>query len=553
MSCAQITAPTGGARDTTPPKITLSNPSNHSINFQQKEIYIAFDEWIQPLTNPKNQVIISPEITPFPDIHIARNDLHIKFKDTLLSNTTYSLYFADNIKDNNEGNPYSNFKYVFSTGNFIDSLQLKGQIATSLEKFPDNTYLLLYKDLDDSAFLKKRPFYITKVGTDGHFNLENVKEGTYKIYALDDKNSNYYYDLPTEAIAFLDSAKHINSSIDILHLNLFLPEENKLRIQSFDREIKNGIWHLSFNKELSLNKDEITVRLINDKTIEPIAFTDKDQHNMSVYFPSLPKDTANIKLVVANNGNLIDTIRTNISTTKINNIIPFFSDSTLNKGLKAIESDALVLESSVYSLSSIDTSKIYIEDTTHNKIPFSIKRLENLRDYQLTANWKPNMLYKLTFLDSSMQDLAKNYNVQQEFSFLTIANNKTGNLLITFELPSKNENYIAILKDNSGKVWNKQILRDSQRIQINYGRLLPGNYSVEVIEDANKNGIWNSGNYILKTEPEKIFKSQPIIIKENWDADEIINVDFIRNTIISNNQIIKKPNSKGPPKDILDK
>ncbi|MEZ5025699.1 MAG: Ig-like domain-containing protein [Chitinophagales bacterium] len=553
MSCAQITAPTGGARDTTAPKITLSNPPNHSINFQQKEIYIAFDEWIQPLTNPKNQVIISPEITPFPDIHIARNDLHIKFKDTLLSNTTYSLYFADNIKDNNEGNPYSNFKYVFSTGNFIDSLQLKGQIATSLEKFPDNTYLLLYKDLDDSAFLKKRPFYITKVGTDGNFNLENVKEGTYKIYALDDKNSNYYYDLPTEAIAFLDSATHINSSIDTLQLNLFLPEENKLRIQSFDREIKNGIWHLSFNKELSLNKDEITVRLINDKTIEPIAFTDKDQHNMSVYFPVLPKDTANIKLVVANNGNLIDTIQTNISTTKINNIIPFFTDSTLNKGLKVIESEALVLESSVYSLSSIDTSKIYIEDSSHNKIPFSIKRLENLRDYQLTANWKPNMLYKLTFLDSSMQDLAKNYNVQQEFSFLTIANNKTGNLLITFELPSKNENYIAILKDNSGKVWNKQILRDSQRIQINYGRLLPGNYSVEVIEDANKNGIWNSGNYMLKTEPEKIFKSQPIIIKENWDADEIINVDFIRNTIISNNQIIKKPNSKGPPKDILDK
>ena len=158
FSCAQITAPTGGKKDTVPPFISASSPPNYTTNFQKNEIKVEFDEWIQPFTNPKTQVIISPEIEPFPEIEIARNELSIKLKDQLQPNTTYSLFFGDNIKDNNEGNVFSNYKYIFSTGNFIDSLKIKGAVNTSLDKIPDNTFLLLYKEKEDSAFMKKRPF-----------------------------------------------------------------------------------------------------------------------------------------------------------------------------------------------------------------------------------------------------------------------------------------------------------------------------------------------------------------------------------------------------------
>ena len=238
LSCAQPSTPTGGARDTTPPAILKSNPKNYATNFNQNEIKVEFDEWIQPLSNPQNQVIISPDVVPFPKIESARNELNIKFKESLQPNTTYSIFLGDNLKDNNEGNSYTNFKIIFSTGNFIDSLKIKGSVKTALEKIPENTYLLLYKENEDSAFLKKRPFYITKINTDGSFNLENVKEGEYKIYILSDKNGNYYYDLPTEAIGFTDSLYAVNSNVDTLSLNLFLPEEAVLRIYSFDRIVK---------------------------------------------------------------------------------------------------------------------------------------------------------------------------------------------------------------------------------------------------------------------------------------------------------------------------
>ncbi len=527
FSCAQIITPTGGPKDTQAPEITQAQPANFSTNFQQKDIHIQFNEWIQPLTNAKNQVIISPEIEPFPTITIARNDLKIHFKNELESNTTYSIFFGDNIKDNNEGNPYPNFKYVFSTGNFLDSLKVNGHITTNLDKIPDNTFLLLYKDISDSAFITKRPYSITKIKTDGSFELDHVKEGKYRLFALSDKNNNYFYDLPTEEIAFLDSNINLHSNLDTLHLELFLPEEDKLRIQQFDRIVKNGILNLTFNKEVSLNADEITATIVGNKSIQPIAFTEKDQKKMAIYFPNMELDSNTFQLVLKNKDVLIDTITIKTTQKKSAQPILFFTDSLFLKTAYVIEGSPLRMLSTHYSLSVIDTNKIIITDTTKQFIPFTISRKEDLATYELSANWKPDTRYMFHVSDSSLYDLVGNYNKMQEFSFRTISTKKSSNLLINYELPNILSDFIVILKDNSGKVLDKRILRDSQRVQINYGKLLSGTYTVEVIQDENKNGIWNSGNYQLKTFPEKIYKeSKPIILKENWDAEETINVDF---------------------------
>lgn len=543
-ACAQITAPTGGKKDINPPSITHSTPPNFSTNFHQKEITIYFNEWIQPLTNTKAQVIISPNIQPFPKIDIARNILSIKFKDTLQANTTYSIYFGDNIKDNNEGNALTNFKFLCSTGSFIDSLKVKGSLQTTLDKIPDNTYLLLYKEKEDTAFTKKRPFYVSKVNSDGSFSLENIKNGAYRIYALSDKNGNYYYDLPTEAIAFTDSMTTINNNIDSLQLELFLPEDSVLRIYDFDKIVKGGILHLSFNKELSFNKDEITVTIPGNKSIIPIAIQDKTPKNMTVYLSKLSTDTNTLTLVIKNNNKLIDTLHVRTESKHFKQPVYFFNDTLAYKSLNILENKPLKLIASYYSLEKPDSIKMEITDTANTKIPFTISREEDMQTYLFTAAWKPGMKYRLSILDSALVDLAGNYNKKQQFSFLVSSIKKAGNLLITYELPQKNHNYIAILKDNTGKVLDKQILRDSQRVKINYGFLFAGTYNIEVIDDTNNNGIWNSGSFVYKTLPEKIYKeSNPIIIKENWDADETVKVDFTKKTNLSTTSPSIKNNS----------
>ena len=531
-SCAQISAPTGGKKDTTPPIVLKYLPENNSINFKSKEIKISFNEWVQNIQSVNNQVIISPSLQPFPKIEIVRNELTIKFKDTLQPATTYSIFFGDNIKDNNEGNPYSNLKYIFSTGSFIDSLSLSATIKTDLDKIPDNTYLLLYKQLEDSAFITQKPFYISKVSLEGKAQLDNVKEGVYRIYALSDKNGNYFYDLPTEAIAYMDSAIYIKNNMVNLGLELFMPEQEKTRIIEFDRSIKGGIWHITFNKELSFTKDEIKVEVLEEPTVQPIAFqlsttASAGGSSMCVYFPKLEKDSSDLKLIVKANGILLDTFPVTIESKVFKKPVIYFTDTAAYKNLNIIPNQSLKLKASYYGLTPIDTNKNFITDTANNKISFQVSRDQDLCTYLYSANWKPEMIYKLHLLDSAFFDIAGNPNKQQVFTFLVKSPKKMGSLSVLYTFPKRESSYILILKDNSNKTIQQHTVKDTSQVKIDYGLLSPGTYNIQVIDDVNDNGIRNSGSFFNKTTPEKIYKEpKPVIVKENWDSEENIKVDF---------------------------
>ncbi len=559
ISCAQIIAPTGGEKDKIAPKIIRESPPNKSINFNQSTIKIKFDEWMSPLTNPKNQIIISPNIEPFPKIEVLKNNLTLEIKSAALQpNTTYSIFFGDNLKDNNENNPLSNYKYLFSTGNYLDSLMIKGKINAIDGKIPDNTFLLFYKENDDSAFLSKKPFYISKINTDGSVNIENVKNGSYKIYALTDKNGNYFYDLPTELIGFDTTYHDIQSNIDTLNFPLFLPEENKLRIAEYDRTIKNGILSITLNKELSYIKDDITICFKKDTAIQAITFIENDQKKLKVYFPSL-KDSTKQTLLIKNNNELIDSIQVNFEKNKSKATFLLFSDTTELKNITAIETQSFSLNGSGYCIAPTDTAKIILMDSSQHKLPFSISRDKDLRTYHIKADWKAGNKYKIICNDSAFTDISQNYSKKQEFSFTATSIKKTGNLLITYELPQKNTNYIVLLADIQGKVWNKQILNDSQPLKIDYGWLLAGNYSIQVIEDLNNDGIRNSGSFYKKSLPERLYKHvKPILIKENWDAEETVKIDFsIPSTSVTpppnkeKSIEIEKPNR--PPPNFINK
>ncbi|MEY4935210.1 MAG: hypothetical protein RIS64_1569, partial [Bacteroidota bacterium] len=90
-----------------------------TMNFYQ----VPYSENIK-LKNLNKQLIISPPMKNEPLIlpTTASKFITIRIKDTLQPNTTYSFNFGQSIADNNEGNPFNQFKYVFSTGDYIDSL-----------------------------------------------------------------------------------------------------------------------------------------------------------------------------------------------------------------------------------------------------------------------------------------------------------------------------------------------------------------------------------------------------------------------------------------------
>jgi len=158
-SCAQRAALTGGEKDVLPPEIVAILPENQTLNFTSKEIVVEFNEFVR-LSNLQNQLIVSPLMKETPEVMIKGKKMVVKLPDGLEPNTTYSLNFGDAIIDITENNPYPNYKYVFSTGDYIDSLSYSGKVLNAEDLSPKAAvFVMLYNQLADSVPLKQKPNY----------------------------------------------------------------------------------------------------------------------------------------------------------------------------------------------------------------------------------------------------------------------------------------------------------------------------------------------------------------------------------------------------------
>ena len=182
INCANRGTPQGGEKDKEPPKILKSVPANYSTNFKGKEIKIYFDEYVK-LKNLQKQLIISPPMKTQPEIlplGSARKNITIKIFDTLQPNMTYAFNFGQSVVDNNEENPFPFYRYVFSTGDYIDSLTVKGEIFDAEKRKPEEFVSVMLYEIDstytDSIIYKESPKYVTNtLDSTTTFTIEKFK------------------------------------------------------------------------------------------------------------------------------------------------------------------------------------------------------------------------------------------------------------------------------------------------------------------------------------------------------------------------------------------
>ncbi|MEJ7691933.1 Ig-like domain-containing domain, partial [Daejeonella sp.] len=249
-SCASVQSPTGGPRDTIPPKVIKETPKNLTRNFAVEEIQIQFDEYIK-LTNEFSEISISPAIDVLPEFKAKKQNLGIKFSQPLEANTTYTINFGKAITDVNESNVLTNYTYVFATGNQIDSLSLSGNVTSSLTKetLKDITVFILPTS-QDSLFGKKRASFFTTTDTAGNFSLKNLREDTYRIYALNEQGGgDRIYNGQNEEIGFLDKPILLNKNTENIRLEVFKAVPKIFSVS--ERKIESdGRILLAFNKPL---------------------------------------------------------------------------------------------------------------------------------------------------------------------------------------------------------------------------------------------------------------------------------------------------------------
>jgi hypothetical protein len=299
--CANIIPPSGGPRDSIPPRLISATPPDSEKNVKPSKITLTFDEYIAQLQNAEN-IIISPTLPSIPNIESHLKNVTVKFRDTLESNTTYSINFGNSIRDVNEGNIFEGFTFVFSTGNRIDENTLSGKvILAETGKIDSSLIVVLHNNLADSAIIKQRPRYYTRVDGSGNFKFNNLPAGKFAVYAVSKESYSRQYD-STMLFAFLDSAITVSQNTPPVTLYAYTQEKRKTIVPPPASGNKGQDKRLRYTNPEGVSKDAFTPLVLEFtkkiKTFDSsrITLTDTGFNHLSGY--SVKTDSTAAKLVV---------------------------------------------------------------------------------------------------------------------------------------------------------------------------------------------------------------------------------------------------------------
>ena len=274
IGCASTGSPSGGPRDKTPPSLVEEESAkNFSTNYIPEKIELVFNEWIE-LKNQQREILISPPFFKNPKITSRGKKITVEFpkEEQLREDATYTINFGKSIVDFTEGNAAEGFRFVFATGDKIDSLEFTGSIVDSREDKPVKDILVLLYDLvEDSVVVKEKPFYYARTDDGGNFKFENLKTDTFKLLVLEDLNFNYLLDPELERLAFPDSVFILNDSSSYSpKLRLFKPEQ-RMRILNSSSQTPGEISTV-FNKEAN----EVDYYFLYPEGFDPLVELSKD-------------------------------------------------------------------------------------------------------------------------------------------------------------------------------------------------------------------------------------------------------------------------------------
>ena len=437
--CAQIGMPSGGNKDTLAPKLIRATPAVGSRNVTGNKITLEFDEYID-VNELQQNLLISPLQNRNPSIVASPRGITLKFRDTLLPNTTYNINFGNAVRDINENNVLKNLTYVFSTGSSLDSLTLNGKVILAETGGTDSTLLvMLYRNAVDSTVKTKKPNYIAKVSTDGTFNFTNLPAASFKIYALKDGDGGKTYNSLSEIFAFSD-------------------------------------------EEISTLKNEKITLLAYAEELA------KTNTTAGATKPVLDK-----KLRVSNN----------IQGTK-DLLEPL--EISFNNPLK-----------------SFDTSKIYLTDTLFKKIkPLRYSTDSTAKKIIIDVNWKADDPLVLIIDKDAAQDSAGTKLTKSDtVNFTTKRTEEYGKLTLRFNDLDLTKNPVIQFVIGENVKYSYPIVSST------YSNTMfpPGEYTVRILYDKDKNGKWTPGNYLKKLQPEIVVAlPQKLSVRADWDNEREINL-----------------------------
>ena len=522
--CANPVTPTGGPKDISPPKIILCTPPVSTIRFAQNNFRIDFNEFIT-LKNPASEIYVSPPMKTPPDTRLRGKSLIVKFESRLDTNSTYSVTFGNSITDLTEGNILKGFNYVFSTGNYVDSLSLQGTLVSAFDHKPQKAvFVELYVNNNDtipfdSLPLRVPPYYITKTDENGNFIFNNLQNKKFKLFALSDQNGDLIFNQLAEKIAFYDSlvtpyfiavkrpdtaqtdsvqvkkpapvainAKtagllfkadsiHKADSISQLHRQypsypLYLFEETD-SVQHLVKStfIKEGIALFVFRFPVK----EVHFIPLNFDSVTPWYKAEFSRKRDSVTLWISRSKTDSLVLKVVTGQKMPDTVSMNLEKKELSkkaakNIVAeqlTMTSPAITYGLNQYKNKLIFTFS--YPLVRWDFSKVLLveeKDTLHPSIQFSDSIHRNI---VVTHKWKEDKNYTLLVPDSVFYGITGISQDSIRISFKSKSERDFGNLVLSMNMEKRPGQYIVqLMNDKETALFEEQIVTKSGKIHFDF-------------------------------------------------------------------------------------
>ncbi|NGM73199.1 Ig-like domain-containing protein [Sphingobacterium sp. SGL-16] len=522
MRCANMQTPTGGPKDSIPPKLLAELPANLTRNFKAKIIELQFDEYIK-LNNYQKEFSISPDVEKQPDYKVKKKSLIITLPDSLENNTTYTINFGKGLVDFNEGNPIINYNYVFATGPELDSLSISGSVKNAYTKTFDpkedlSVRVLLIPTRQDTIFGKKKANIFTSVDSSGNFILKNLREDTYRIYALKEENNDRIYNNPDELIGFLADSIVLKEDIKDIKIEYSKGKPKDFRV-SEKRIQKDSRIALKFNQPL----DSPSVRIIFPEDLQKDALYSYASSNDSLHIV-LPKvDFDSIKFEISDKSNVLDTtlLRRSKNDKYDRELKP-----RLNITNKVDKINHITITSD-FPIANIDKEKLILKEDTISRRNFQLQKdTTEANLYHVRFNWKPKKNYEFIIEEKAISSIFNDTNKELITTFTLDETENFGDIKFTINSLDSNVNYIVqLMDDKMDKVIDSKYIINSSEIR--YNKFPGGKYILRIIKDLNNNKRWDGANVFQKIQAEPIwYLDKPITIRANWEQSETITPKF---------------------------
>ena len=584
-SCARMGSPDGGWYDDDPPKVVSCIPEDQATNISTKKITILFDEYIKLTDATNKVIVSPPQlevpdikatgkkiVVELQDSLVPNTTYTIDFSDAISDNNegnpmgsyTYSFSTGERI------DTFEVSGYVLDASNLEP---IKGIMVG------------LYNDLADSAFQTKPMLRVSRTDSRGHFVVKGVAPGTYRAYALQDMDGDFRFSQKSEMIGYNHltfepgskpdtrtdtiwrDSLHIDALVQVPYTH-FLPDDitllafthvltdrfliktERVEANKFSMYFSYGNPQLPVIKGLNFDSDSAFVVETNEKQdtihywLRDTALVNQDTLRMEISY--LMTDSAGVLI------NQTDTIEglAKVSFEKRQKELKKQKDQwrkDMEKRMKrgenvdtiwrekplevkydapaSMDPDKIVRIEMPTPLQHCDTAGVHLYsmiDSVWYESDCSMVPIPNqIRNYQLLADWRPGIEYSLevdsaAFIDiyGKVSDAFKQgIKVKTEDEYGTLKLNITG---------VEDSAMIVQLLNSAGKIV-KQVKAQNHAAEFKF--IKPDKYYISAFIDSNGNGLWDTGSYEEDRQAEAVYYyPREIECKAKWDVTQTWNV-----------------------------